>query len=126
MTTAGHTVLIDDHSNATEVLGQHEGFITGCLGIEEKGTPIGDNTGACVRRGTGTPPDTLVSATQDRDVPALCRQIPGQFLDNGRLTSASDRKVSDAHNRTSDPMRVKDISAEQVDPSSDNPSVEER
>jgi len=98
---ASDAVLVDDNGYAAEILGEHEGFVSGAFGIKKDSPPLGDDTHRGPRSMGTFSPDALVAPAQNRDPPSPRGEIARKFLDNGSLAGAAHGQISDAHDRAS-------------------------
>ena len=125
MACTGNAILVDNHGHAPEILGQHEGFIPGCFGIEQQGTPLRNDT----HRGHVAPysltPDTLVASAKDGDLATARAKIPGQLFDNRGLSRSSHSEITNADHRAADLMPPENMVSVKTKPRGNDEHVEE-
>ena len=111
------SVGIDEHGDAGEIAGEHEGLVS-CLGrIEEDRIAVRNNAG-----GRGDPAwkkligqageerfgSAFVAATEDSDAAACLVKRAGEFFNDGSFAGATYGEVADADDHDPDGVSAKD------------------
>ena len=98
-------VGIDEHGDAGEVAGEHEGLVAGLGGVEQNGFSVRDDAGrgrgaagekAVGQAGEEGFGDGFVTAAEDGDAAAGLLEGAGEFFNHGCLAGASNGEVADA------------------------------
>jgi len=117
VTGAFDSVGIDEHGDAGEIAGEHEGLVSCLRGVEEDRFSVGNNAG-----GRGDPTwekligqageerfgSAFVAATEDSDAAACLVERSGKFLDDGSFAGATYGEVADADDHDPDGVSAKD------------------
>ena len=130
--TAFDPVLVDQHADAGEILGQHVRFVPGATRIEENLFAIGDDT----RREEVKVPEQLVAqplhegaghafvaAAENRHPAPATLQFPRQHFGHGCLACAADGKVSHTDHRTAEFLWSQDAAAVETKTDLDRPFI---
>jgi hypothetical protein len=111
------SVGIDEHGDAGEITGEHEGLVS-CLGrVKEDRFSVGNNAG-----GRGDPAwkkligqageerfgSAFVATTEDGDAATCFVERAGKFLDDGSFSGATYGEVTDADDHDADGVSAKD------------------
>ena len=117
VTGAFDSVGIDEHGDAGEIAGEHEGLISCLGGVEEDRFSVGNNA-----RGGGNPAwkkligqageerfgSAFVATTEDGDTATCFVQRAGKLLDDGSFTGATYGEVADADDHDADGVSAED------------------
>lgn len=133
--TSLDAVFINNDRDIVKIVSQHEGFISGVLGIEEEGFSVRDQAGrdfiftkqeAIFDAIPERPFDALIAAAEDGDFPSGLREFLGDFFNERRLSSSSDREISNADHEAAKGVDSHDTLLVKIKSEPDDPGVEER
>ena len=117
VTGAFDSVGIDEHGDAGEIAGEHEGLVSCLRGVEEDRFSVRNNAG-----GRGDPAwkkligqageerfgSAFVATTEDGDAATCFVERAGKFLDDGSLSSATYGEIADADDHDADGVSAED------------------
>ena len=113
-------VLVNQHADAWEILGQHVRFVPGATRIEENLLAVGDDTrreevtvleelvAQPLHEGAG---DAFVAAAENGDPAPATLQFPRQHFGHGCLACAADGEISHAYHGTAEFLWSQDAAA---------------
>ena len=111
------SVGIDEHGDAGEIAGEHEGLVSCLGGVEEDRFSVRNNA-----RGRGNPAwkkligqageerfgSAFVATTEDGDAATCFVERAGKFLDDGSFAGATYGEIADADDHDADGVSAKD------------------
>ena len=117
VTGAFDSVGIDEHGDAREITGEHEGLVSCLRGVEEDRFSVGNNAG-----GGGDPSwkkligqageerfgSAFVATTEDGDAATCFVQRAGKLLDDGSFSGATYGEIADADDHDADGVSAED------------------
>jgi len=111
------SVGIDEHGDAGEIPGEHEGLVSCLRGVKEDRFSVRNNAGwgwnpawkkLIGQAGEERFGSAFVSTTEDGDTATCFVQRAGKFFDDGSFTSATYGEITDADDHDADRVSAED------------------
>ena len=102
MASALNAVFVNHDGNAAKVLSQHEGLVTGILGIKQECSTFGDDTNWRWVVPGNPPSCAFVSPAQYGNLSSAQGELASKLFNNRRLSRATDSEIADAYHGTSE------------------------